>query len=86
VEHVLVHSGGQAVVGVVETPGEGLSRNQRNNPVQLPMHRASKCRARSKKLILHRSRDSKSRLSRINDARRLRSSIASVVKPPVIPR
>ena len=45
VEHVHVHSGGQAVVGMVETPGEGLSRNQRNNPMQLPMHRASKCRA-----------------------------------------
>ena len=28
------------------------------------------------------SRDRKSRLSRIKDARRLRSSIASVVKPP----
>jgi hypothetical protein len=30
----------------------------------------------------YRNRDRKSRLSRINDARRLRSSIASVVKPP----
>jgi hypothetical protein len=30
----------------------------------------------------YRSRDRKSRLSRINDARRLRSAIASVVKPP----
>jgi hypothetical protein len=30
----------------------------------------------------YRSRDRKSRLSRINDARRRRSSIASVVKPP----
>jgi thiol-disulfide isomerase/thioredoxin len=28
--------------------GEGLSRNQRNNPMQLPMHRASKCRARTR--------------------------------------
>jgi hypothetical protein len=25
--------------------GEGLSRNQRNNPMQLPLHRALKCRA-----------------------------------------
>jgi hypothetical protein len=48
VEHVHVHSGGQAVVGMVETPGEGLSRNQRNKPMQLPMHRASKCRARTR--------------------------------------
>ena len=28
--------------------GEGLNRNQRNNPMQLPMHRASKCRARTR--------------------------------------
>jgi len=32
--------------------------------------------------LVYRSRDSKSRLSRINDARRRRSSVASVVKPP----
>jgi hypothetical protein len=48
VEHVHVHSGGQAIVGMVERRGEGLSRNQRNNPMQLPMHRASKCRARTR--------------------------------------
>jgi hypothetical protein len=34
------------------------------------------------RFLNYRSRDSKSRLSLINDARRLRSSIASVVKPP----
>jgi hypothetical protein len=48
VEHVHVHSGGQAVVGMVETQGEGIDRNQRNNPMQLPLHRALKCRARTR--------------------------------------
>jgi hypothetical protein len=43
VEHVHVHSGGQAVVGMVETPGGGAQP-----PTQLPMHRASKCRARTR--------------------------------------
>ena len=38
VEHVHVHAGGQAVVGMVQ--GVGLGRNQRNNPMQLPMHRS----------------------------------------------
>src|SRR4030081_358289 len=28
--------------------GEGIDRNQRNNPMQLHMHRASKCRARTR--------------------------------------
>lgn len=32
VEHVHVHAGGQAIVGAVATPGEGMRRNQRNNP------------------------------------------------------
>jgi hypothetical protein len=32
VEHVHVHSGGQAVVGTVETAGSGLGRKQRNSP------------------------------------------------------
>jgi translation elongation factor EF-1alpha len=36
VEHEHVHTGGQAVVGIVEAPG-GVSRNRRNNPTQLPM-------------------------------------------------
>jgi hypothetical protein len=31
-----------------EPRGEGIDRNQRNNPMQLPSHRASKCRARPK--------------------------------------
>ena len=34
VEHVHVHAGGQAIVGMVETPGEGFDRNQRINPMQ----------------------------------------------------
>ena len=33
-EHVHVHSGGQAVVGMVETRGVGMDRNQRINPMQ----------------------------------------------------
>ena len=32
VEHVYVHAGGQAVVGMVETQG-GIARNRRNNPL-----------------------------------------------------
>src|SRR5437016_12381081 len=49
VEHVHVHAGGQAVAGMVETPGVGSDRNQRINPVQskLPMHRRCGARTRS---------------------------------------
>jgi len=32
VEHVHIHSGGQAVVGVVEAPGEGFSRIEGSSP------------------------------------------------------
>jgi hypothetical protein len=51
VEHVHVHAGGQAVVGMVETPGGGIERNQRINPMQsnLPMHVSPRCRARTRK-------------------------------------
>src|SRR6202045_871356 len=35
VEHVDVHAGGQAVVGLVESPRGGINRNQRINSVQL---------------------------------------------------
>jgi hypothetical protein len=38
VEHIHVHAGGQAVVGTVESPGEGWSQKVRNNP----MHGTSK--------------------------------------------
>jgi hypothetical protein len=50
VEHVHVHSGGQAVLDIVETRGEGLLRNQRNNPMQnkLPMHLSRQCGARTR--------------------------------------
>jgi hypothetical protein len=48
VEHVTVQASGQAIVGHVETPGEGIDRNRRNNPMQLSLHRASKCRARTR--------------------------------------
>jgi hypothetical protein len=34
VEHVHVHSGGQAVVGMVGTPGTGDHAKSRTNPVQ----------------------------------------------------
>src|SRR5437667_3012401 len=34
VEHVHLHAGGQAVVGTIETPGVGIARNRRNNPMQ----------------------------------------------------
>ena len=49
VEHVHVHEGGQAIVGNVESRGEGSHRNQRNNPMQLAMHRAPRCRARTRR-------------------------------------
>jgi hypothetical protein len=47
VEHIHVHPGGQAVVGVVQPPGEGIARNQRNNPMQgkLPMQLSPKMRS-----------------------------------------
>ena len=50
VEHVHVHAGGQAVVGMVETPGEGDARNQRINPMQsrLPMHLSLRCGAKTR--------------------------------------
>jgi hypothetical protein len=45
VEHVHVHSGGQAVVGVVEPPGVVIAGNQRTNPCKanLPMHLSNRC-------------------------------------------
>jgi hypothetical protein len=51
VEHVHVHEGGQAVVGMVETPGVGGTQNQRINPMQskLPMHLSLRCGARTRK-------------------------------------
>ena len=50
VEHVHVHAGGQAVVGMVESPGGGDHRNQRINPMQskLPMHLSPRCGARTR--------------------------------------
>lgn len=44
VEHV--HNGGQATVGNVQ--GGGCSRNRRNNPMLLDMHRAKRCGARTR--------------------------------------
>ena len=49
VEHVHVYEGGQAIVGNVESRGEGSHRNQRNNPMHLDMHRALRCRARTRR-------------------------------------
>jgi hypothetical protein len=50
VEHVHVHEGGQAIVGNVQNPGEGLHQNQRINPMHnLPMHRAPRCLARTRR-------------------------------------
>ena len=44
----IIHEGGQAVVGIV-TPGVGIDRNQRINPMQrrLPMHLSRRCGART---------------------------------------
>ncbi len=48
VEHVHVHSGGQAVVGMVETPGGGSQPKSEEQPMQLPIHPALKCGARTR--------------------------------------
>jgi hypothetical protein len=47
VEHVHVHSGGQAIVGMVEQSG-GVARMWRNNPMQLPIHRSRRCGAKTR--------------------------------------
>ena len=49
VEHVHVHEGGQAIVGNVESRGDGSHRKRRNNPMHLPMHQAPRCRARTRR-------------------------------------
>ena len=57
VEHVHVHAGGQAVVGMVATPGQpgvGMPSISRNNPMQsklparLAMHLGPRCLARTR--------------------------------------
>jgi hypothetical protein len=50
VEHVHVHAGGQAVVGLVETPGgrdQGKSEDQAHAK-QIAMHLSSRCGARTR--------------------------------------
>jgi hypothetical protein len=51
VEHVTVQAGGQAIVGSVNTPrsGGGVQMRSSDNPMQLPIHRAKRCQARSKR-------------------------------------
>jgi hypothetical protein len=52
VQHVHVAEGGQAIVGNVSAPAEGVGhgKNQRDNPMHsLPMHRALRCHAKSKR-------------------------------------
>ncbi len=51
VQHVHVAEGGQAVIGNVNTPTRGSRRAKKmeNNPMHWPMHRASRCRAKSKR-------------------------------------
>ena len=48
VEHVHVHEGGQATVGNVETTGGGVSKENKENPMHLPMHQARRCLARTR--------------------------------------
>jgi hypothetical protein len=50
VEHVHVHPGGQAVVGVVEAPGGGDRAKSEEQPMQskLPMHLGPRCGARTR--------------------------------------
>ncbi len=38
-----------AIVGNVESRGEGSHRNQRNNPMHLDLHQAPRCRARTRR-------------------------------------
>ena len=56
VEHVHIHSGGQAIVGAV-APGEGLHQRTRNNAMQsnLPMHRGRRCGAKTRRRSLCQS-------------------------------
>jgi hypothetical protein len=51
VEHVHVHAGGQAVVGMVETPGGGDRQRLEEQPMQskLPMHLSPRCSARTRR-------------------------------------
>jgi hypothetical protein len=50
VEHVHVHSGGQAVVGVVEPTGGGIARKRRSSLMhsKSPMHLSPRCGARTR--------------------------------------
>ena len=47
VEHVHVYQGGQAIVGQV-TPGGGMAKIERFNPMQLPMHKTPRCGAKTR--------------------------------------
>jgi hypothetical protein len=54
VEHVHVHEGGQAIVGNVSQSGGGVPTKSEDQPMHpktdpSPMHRAPRCRARSKR-------------------------------------
>jgi hypothetical protein len=52
VQHVHVAEGGQAIVGNVSAPALGAGgqgKKRRNNPMHWPMHRALRCRAKSKR-------------------------------------
>ncbi|WP_442755875.1 HGGxSTG domain-containing protein [Methylocystis sp. JAN1] len=48
VEHVHVHSGGQAVVGVVNPSEGGAQSKMEDNPMHLPMQRSPRCAARTR--------------------------------------
>ena len=50
VEHVHVHSGGQAIVGTIESPAVETPRNQRDNTMRkkLAMHLSPRCGARTR--------------------------------------
>jgi hypothetical protein len=62
VEHVNIHPGGQAVVGIVEARGEGFSRDRRIKPMEgillrlpHPRSRAAAARPAHNRLALRRS-------------------------------
>ena len=64
VQHVHVAEGGQAIVGNVSAPavGVGEKEKRRNNPMHWPMHRALRCRAKSKRSRLPVPSASRSRV------------------------
>jgi hypothetical protein len=84
VEHVHVHEGGQAIVGNLESRGEGSHRKRRNNPMHLPMHEAPRCRARTRRGSPCQSPAMKNGRCRMHGGRR--RAIAATPRPQISTR